>query len=188
MNIKVWLNQELYLDTVIKAWLDRFSSPLFDEIFKFITDFGSPLAYIVIGLVVFIFLAANKKKLEGVFVITSLFISWLMMLYLKSFWARERPIGEHLVVAEGFSFPSGHAMLSFVFYGFIAYIILVGHQGWKSRTLAIIIYIVILLIGISRVYLNVHYVTDVIAGYLFGGIILIVFIRILEWIKSHRKI
>ena len=83
-----------------------------------------------------------------------------------------------LVKEGGYSFPSGHAMVSFGFYGFLIYLAYKKINNKKIKyPLIISLALLILLIGISRIYLGVHYATDIIGGFIIGFIYLIVFIK-----------
>jgi undecaprenyl-diphosphatase len=92
---------------------------------------------------------------------------WILNYVLKGIFERERPSLPHLVDADFFSFPSGHAMHSLAFFGLLAY------HLWKKRMIHSYILWgltggLILLIGVSRVYLGVHYPIDIVAGYMAG--------------------
>ena len=92
---------------------------------------------------------------------------------LKGLFARPRPFFEHpLLVETSYSFPSGHAMESFVAYGMLAYLaVLLWLRSWETRVAVICgAALVVVLIGFSRMYLGVHYFSDVIAGYAAGGV------------------
>jgi undecaprenyl-diphosphatase len=85
----------------------------------------------------------------------------------------------HLVEETGFSFPSGHSMAAFGFYGYFIYLINISNINKKLKTLlTTILSILILLIGLSRVYLGVHYLSDIIAGFIVSLIYLVIFITI----------
>ena len=185
MSLDVLLERILFFDTFTRSLVVKLSSPVMDHIFKFITSFGSGWAFVILGTIISLLLIVNKKSIAAAFLVICLFTSWRLMLVLKLLFGRERPVGEHLVIAKGLSFPSGHAMVSIAFYGFLIYIITTGRQDRWSRVLAVLIGIFIFLIGLSRIYLNVHYATDVIAGFLFGAIVLLVFIKIYKWVKSQ---
>jgi len=83
----------------------------------------------------------------------------------KSWWAIPRPIGEHLVMVSDFSYPSGHAMLALVFYGFLAWYL--SEHGVK-RGWSLLLVIIALMVGISRPLLHVHFPADVIGGWAAG--------------------
>ena len=101
---------------------------------------------------------------------------------------RERPSILVEANAVGESFPSGHAMISMVCYGILAYFLA---RGIKSRKQANSIYVlfstVILLIGISRYIINVHYLTDIVAGYFFGCILLLFYIYFYEKVTKKSR-
>ncbi|NLB87665.1 MAG: phosphatase PAP2 family protein [Syntrophomonadaceae bacterium] len=108
------------------------------------------------------------------------------MSLLKDFFGRPRPSGEHLTIATGMSFPSGHAMLSMAFYGFVAYLLAQRVNSPQRRKLIWAVAVIfIFLIGFSRLYLNVHYPTDVIAGFLLGALFLFAFIKLYQRHRSH---
>lgn len=112
----------------------------------------------------FLFLQKNKKYAVAVLVISlgTVIINSL----LKSYFGRMRPPDPILSGVEGFSFPSGHAMSGLTFYGLLIY--LIGkHSGQKGtkRILIIFLFLTIISIGFSRIYLRVHYASDVIAGF-----------------------
>ena len=86
---------------------------------------------------------------------------------------------------SGFSFPSGHATIAVAFYGFLAYIFFRESKQWSARANIIFAGLfIIIAIGLSRLYLDVHYVSDVWAGYLVGLLWLIVGITVCEWIRQ----
>lgn len=167
------------LDQLIRGWLGHLSSPFFDHLFLQITNLGSPQAFICLATLLSVWLVFRKKWRDAFFMDGCLITAWWVMGQLKELFARPRPLGEHLTYAAGFSFPSGHAMISTAFYGFLAYLALRFLPGRSGKILASVLVAIIFLIGLSRVYLNVHYFSDVLAGFLLGGIILLLFIKLL---------
>ncbi|CFX98384.1 Phosphatidic acid phosphatase type 2/haloperoxidase [Syntrophomonas zehnderi OL-4] len=162
------------LDYLIQQKIMAANTPWLSQVMAVITNLGSPLAYITIAVLVFIGLGWQKRWWEALFSISSLFSAWVLMGFLKNIIARPRPLGEALTIATGFSFPSGHAMLSLAFYGFLA-LVVSGDCPPKYRSLIRVGFsVLILIIGFSRVYLNVHYTSDVLAGYILGALILAV--------------
>ena len=130
------------------------------KFFKFVTRFGD--WYIIIGIIILSFIF-YKKYFK--FILTNAVLITLINQCLKFLIQRPRPSGFQIIEVGGYSFPSGHAMISTAFYGFIFYLIYKSNLSNRYKiVLAIIVTLLIVLICISRVYLGVHYLTDVIAG------------------------
>jgi undecaprenyl-diphosphatase len=119
-------------------------------------------------------------------------VAWLgaelLTQLLKLSFHRPRPVVAHpLITAAEFSFPSGHASVSLVVYGMLAFFILLGLRSTLLKALVIVVTVLlVLLIGISRLYLGVHYFSDVAAGYVMGVIWLTICIDGMN-ILEHRK-
>ena len=131
--------------------------------FKGITFFGSTLGIIMASICLLIFYK-DKKDLIGLYV--CILLSTIINFVLKWMIARPRPALIHLVTETSTSFPSGHAMSSLTFYGYIIYLLWKSEikQIWKKLGTCFLS-LFILTIGYSRIYLNVHYVSDVLAGF-----------------------
>lgn len=115
--------------------------------------------------------------------------SYTLNLIIKNLIQRARPSWEHWVVESGYSFPSGHSMASIAFYGMLGYLLWL-HRKERGRPAAYILVLtglLILAIGLSRIYLGVHYATDVIAGFCAGGVWLTTCIYALQWIRRKRR-
>lgn len=105
---------------------------------------------------------------------------------LKNIFQRARPTTA-VYPEHSFSFPSGHAAIALAFYGFLTYILVRQTKHWAARvTLFLAGIIIILLIGFSRLYLGVHYLSDVWGGYLIGALWLIVGISISTWLYPKK--
>jgi undecaprenyl-diphosphatase len=110
------------------------------------------------------------------------------MFLLKGLFDRERPTVPLLFHAKGLSFPSGHALMSVTFYGLLIYMILKGVRNPVLKwTLIGLLILLIIIIGCSRVYLRVHYATDVIAGYCIGFLWLVFTVWMLNKIEKHSQ-
>jgi undecaprenyl-diphosphatase len=108
-----------------------------------------------------------------------------LMFALKFFFNRSRPLIPLLKDVPGLSFPSGHAFMSFIFYGFVIYLVNRDVQNRRTKWGIIsILAFVILAIGLSRIYLRVHYASDVLAGYCFGMMSLLILLRLLRQIEN----
>src|SRR6185503_3049979 len=96
----------------------------------------------------------------------------LLNFLLKLLFERSRPVFTNpIIVEQFFSFPSGHAMMSMIGYGMLAYFVLLRVSNrWARLAVVLIAAIIIILIGFSRIYLGVHYFSDVLAGFAAGGL------------------
>ena len=142
-------------------------------IVKIITQFGGIVVLVTVAIISLIVI---KNKKIGVLICANLAISAGLNQILKYIIQRPRPVEYRIIDESGYSFPSGHSMVSAAFYGFLIYLIYkkVKNKALKY-TLIISLSILILLIGTSRIYLGVHYTSDVIAGILISIIYLIIF-------------
>ena len=96
----------------------------------------------------------------------NLVLATLLNLLLKSLVRRERPVGYRLVAETGFSFPSGHSMVAMAFYGFLAWLAYRTCTTRRERAFYLLAFsVLIICVGFSRIYLGVHYASDVIAGF-----------------------
>jgi len=168
------LNEKLfYIDDYIYHYISKLISPSFTLFFKIITNLGSATILILITLLT---LLIFKNKRYGIFMSLNLIIVALLNQTLKAFFERPRPFDLMIIDESGYSFPSGHSMASMAFYGFIIFLIWKYCKNntikWLSTT---ILSILIILIGISRIYLGVHYASDVIAGFCISVAYLIIF-------------
>lgn len=144
---------------------------------KSVTRLGGAIVLITCTLCSIFFV---KKKKIGVCISLNLLISTGLNIILKNLVQRPRPIEYRLIDETGYSFPSGHSMVSTAFYGFIIYLIYSKIKNKKIKwTLIILLSFLILTIGTSRIYLGVHYTSDVIAGFLISISYLVIYISIL---------
>lgn len=124
-----------------------------------------------------------KDKWSALFFVITVAGGGLLNSLLKSFYGRERPSINEAIDATGFSFPSGHAMGAITLYGFLIFLIIRGRQKeWIKWTFSISLGVLVLLVGLSRVYLGAHYPSDVVAGFIGGLTWLLLCIIALEWI------
>ncbi|KAA9030652.1 phosphatase PAP2 family protein [Niallia endozanthoxylica] len=178
----------LFDQKVIEA-VRSYSSPALDSFMSFMTEWGSTFTLGLLLIISMIWLFVKRNNLYGMlFYSITVAGGGLLNLLLKNFFERERPNVNRIIEADGFSFPSGHSMGSITYYGFLAYLILRSKQKSLSKAgWGILCCLVILLIGISRIYLGVHYPSDVLAGYMAGGVWLILCISLLEILYLYRE-
>lgn len=154
---------------------------------QFITNFGGAICCLSITILLLLF---AKNKRIGIAVGVNLIIATAFNILLKSIFQRPRPIEYRIIDESGYSFPSGHSMVSMAFYGFLIYLIYKyvknKYVKWGSISMVTLL---ILTIGISRIYLGVHYASDVLAGFLFSISYLIVFIHIIckYWLAKKNS-
>ncbi len=142
-------------------------------IMLFATFIGSTY-FLVITWVGFCWRLFRKKELRTALFYTLVLLSSVGVNHLlKISYERPRPTSNPLVVEDSFSFPSGHSMVAIVFYSLIAFSVFRYSKGIWTRAAVIALAVVLILsIGFSRVYLGVHYPSDVVAGFI-GGLLLL---------------
>ena len=154
----------------------------------FISFLGSHLFLIPAWLAVLVFYYFIKKnKWHFIKLLTIALSNLLLMFGLKFFFNRPRPLIPLLKEAPGLSFPSGHAFMSFIFFGLMIYLVYrhVKHK-WLKWITVFTLALIIFMIGLSRVYLRVHYASDVIAGFCFGLISLLILLWLLRQIEKYN--
>ena len=164
----------LFIDNYIIN-LFKYKNDLLTNFMKVITVFGS--AYLIVPCcIVLLFILKNKKN--KILMASNLVIITLLNQILKHTFKRLRPINS-IISESGYSFPSGHSMVSMAFYGFLIYLLCKSNFKYKKIFIGLLI-ILILLIGISRIYLGVHYPTDVFGGFLLSISYLLIFIEVFK--------
>lgn len=138
-------------------------------------------------LIIGYFLFVRKHRWYSIKVPVISLSSMLLMFFLKNLFGRERPLIPLLQEAKGLSFPSGHAMMSFAFYGLIIYIVYENVKTGAKWLMIAGLMLTILFIGISRVYLRVHYASDVLAGFCLGLMWLVFSLFILNRMERFSK-
>ena len=150
-----------------------------------ITNFGGAIT--LIGLTI-IFLLIMKNKKMSFSILLNLVIVTFLNIFLKNIIQRPRPDDFRLINETGYSFPSGHSMISMAYYGYLIYLIFKFVKNKKLKTFLItFLCILILTIGLSRIYLGVHYTSDVIAGFVLSVSYLIIYTSIIKKYIIERE-
>ena len=148
---------------------------------KFITNFGGAI-FLSIATIALLLLIKNKKI--GLSIFSNIVIITILNQLLKRILRRPRPTEFRIVEETGYSFPSGHSMVSMAFYGYLISLI---YRYIKNKyikwSLIVLLSILICLIGISRIYLGVHYTSDVLGGFLLSISYLVVYISLIKNLK-----
>lgn len=175
----------LGFDTFVLSALEAIRTTQLTGVFVSVTLFGSKITIAILTLVCSIWLYRKGEYRLALLCILFNTINGLVTWILKLLIHRPRPdTVESLIEASGFSLPSGHASSSLLFYGMIAFLLLRTLRSPQARFALILSTVLfILCIGVSRLYLGVHYPTDVLIGFAIGGLMLCLFI----WLAPEQK-
>lgn len=168
------------LDTSILLAIQKLHTPLLDRIMLRVTSLGDPTVLLLVSLGLEFGLNHHNRRFQASTLGVAAGGAILLNCLLKLLFGRARPaLWDRLIHVGLHSFPSGHAMVSIVIYGFIGYILAKQFPQWQGQIFALT-FVLIVAIGFSRLYLGVHWPTDVIAGYAAGLVWLIACIERLE--------
>jgi undecaprenyl-diphosphatase len=179
------LKNFVFDDDAFKA-LRPYITPGRTQFMNAITFLGKHDALIPLNILLISYFIYKKKKWFAIRIGALALSSLLLKFILKLYFQRERPDIPVIEKVAGYSFPSGHALIGVVFYGLVIFVI--WHevkQKWLKIFLTAFFVLLILLISFSRVYLRVHYASDVIAGMAVGFIWLILSLRIIHGIEKR---
>lgn len=186
---RIFLLRNEELDLQVFAFLSQYVNETNNSIMQFITFFGTHKFLIPANLLLIAyFLLVKKHKWYSIKVPAVAISSLLMMAGLKNLFGRERPLIPLLEQARGLSFPSGHALMSVTFYGLMVYIVWHSIENKTAKwTIITFLLFFIFLIGFSRIYLKVHYTTDVIAGFAIGFLWLVISLKVIRRIEKYSQ-
>ncbi|MBX3082656.1 MAG: phosphatase PAP2 family protein [Anaerolineae bacterium] len=164
------------------------ATPTSTAVFEFISWLGLPGIWFV-GMFLGVYFVSKNERLNLAALVFALIGGLILNSTLKLLFARDRPVFiDPLVIEQNFSFPSGHAMLSLIGYGFLTYFLLKGLRNQIARILlSVAMILLVILIGTSRVTLGVHYLSDVIAGFAAGTVWLMSCFIALNGIYRRRR-
>jgi undecaprenyl-diphosphatase len=186
----VFLDKAFELDDEVFSLFKGYVSDTTTSFFNFFTFFGShnflvPANLVLMAIAFFVM----KNKWFGIKITAVALTSLLMMVTLKNFFNRPRPEIPLLGEVDGLSFPSGHAFMSFAFFGLLIYVIYKQVKNiWLRYIFIFLCLTMIVIIGLSRVYLRVHYTSDVMAGTCIGLMWLVISLSLLNYIEKKRKL
>jgi undecaprenyl-diphosphatase len=185
----VFLQNKKAIDSSVFDFLKGFVSDFHTDIMQFFTFLGTHTFLIPANIVLICyFLFIRKHRWYSIKIPVVSLSSLLLMYLLKFVFNRPRPLIPLLKEAQGLSFPSGHALNSMTFYGLLIYLVWQNIKQPVLKWLLVILFsITIIMIGISRVYLRVHYATDVIAGFCVGLMWLIISIWVLKKMETFSR-
>lgn len=176
-----------YVDQWTRSFVEQFDGTFVYAFLRGMTELGSTsfLVPFIVVMTLVLWWVLNNYVPAVIFAGGTL-TSHLLNTLIKHLVARERPSISVAANAEGHSFPSGHAMMSMVCYGLLAYFISKKFGSTKVIFLIQLFFaLIVFLIGLSRFFINVHYLTDIISGFFLGYICLIGLITLYVWIQKR---
>ena len=177
------------LDINVSTAIFNIRSPGLSSAFYFFTQLGSIYGVTAMTIIASIFFIRKQKTNHLIALLVSVLGSALSMHLLKNYFHRERPLNiAYYTTESSFSFPSGHATSAMSLIGLLCYFCLINIGNKRIRIMLFSLGIIyILLIGLSRIYLGVHFLTDVGAGFILGFLWVLVAIGMLEYL-THNKV
>ena len=162
------------IDNGVYNFIISFRCNFLDNYFRLITKLGN-VTYVIIVLGICVLFIRNRNV---VYLCFSMSLSVIFNYIIKHIIKRDRPNVLRLISQGGYSYPSGHTMISICCYGYLFYYVYKYVKNKYLRiSLLILLSIIIISIPISRIYLGVHYFSDIVGGLLLGGVILFIVIR-----------
>ena len=176
-------------DKSIAAFAVSLRNPQLTKIMQYITNVGDLYGYLImVALCTIAFYIAFKNWRYVLQIVFVLFVSSLANTLLKKIINRARPTAAHLVSVKTLSYPSGHAMSAMAFYGFMIYLLFTFKMNkYLKAALISVCGLMILAIGFSRVYLGVHFPSDIAGGYIAGFIWVVFCALIFNLIYFFRR-
>ena len=175
-----------YWDQAIQSWVHGLATPMLTQGMLALSWIGSPFALVPAVALAAGLLWWRGLKNDAVLVVAAALGGVALNEVMKLYFKRSRPDLPWAFVHEhSFSFPSGHSVLAIVMYGIIVYKTLDKlHSGWARTALMVGAFLMVAGIGVSRVYLGVHYPSDVAAGYFVGAVWLAAVIGSDLWVEA----
>ena len=188
-SIRPTMRRYKRVDLKIFDRIQAYTNERNNRIMKAFTFLGTHRFMIPANLaLIFYFLFIRKRTWFSIRVASVALSSLLLMMVFKKLFHRKRPLLPLLEPARGLSFPSGHAMMSVSFYGLLIYIVAHAIQQRTVKWMMIgSLVLLIRTIGFSRIYLRVHYASDVLAGYVTGSLWLLVSLDVLNRLEAFNK-
>jgi undecaprenyl-diphosphatase len=188
----IFVLKDEQFDFRVFNYLSSHVSPANNGIMLFFTALGKHTFLIPANIaLIFIFLFIKRHRWYSIKIPAIGLSSLALMFLLKNLFGRHRPDIPLLEEAKGLSFPSGHALMSVTFYGLLIYIVWkMVKPNWVKWSLVILLALLINIIGFSRIYLRVHYASDVMAGFAIGFLWLVFSIWALNRMEkfSNKKV
>lgn len=178
-----------HFDTAIIGFIQGLEAPWLTAIMKGFTWVGSGLVVSTITVIGFVVLYFFLRYRQQSFLLTVVVVGSIQFnKMLKYYFKRERPELHRIMDAKGFSFPSGHSMMAFALYAILAYI---AWRNVKTTTNHVLLVMfatfMIIMIGTSRIYLGVHYPSDIVGGYIASALWVTLAISVYSFFQNKRE-
>lgn len=187
---EVLYEEEYELDRAVAAYVsEQVVTPALTRFMRVMAFMASSTFLLpAYTLLTIFYLVIKQEKILGLGIALIGITGYIITHSLKNLFGRERPQDQLTEILTNFSFPSGHSVSAFLFYGLLVYLI------WNTKlrrvvkiVIAIFLFVLAILIGCSRIYLGVHYTTDVIAGFCIGFAWLLLSIWLIEKLLERRR-
>lgn len=175
------------LDTWISTNIINLWNPILNNIMIVITNFASTIFVVIFSFFMFLYLYFKKDKFEGYFYLSNITLGLVLVELIKKFIGRIRP-ENHLITVSNFSFPSGHTTFATIIALSIFFIYKDVYNKNLSKYLLSLVFLYPLIIAFSRVYLNVHWFSDVVGGLSLGVFIVTLNYLIFTYFLRKSKV
>lgn len=185
ITILVLTNNISSFDDSIYNFVFGLRNNFFDIYFKSVTCCANTITVICILIVLLLVIKDKYRNILGIAALSTVLTNQI----LKNIFTRPRPNHLRLIKQGGYSYPSGHAMISIAIYGFLIYYVYhkVKNKALKISLIGLLI-LLIISIGLSRIYVGVHYPSDILGGYTLALLILIlVVLGVDKYVKDGSK-
>lgn len=185
---KVVHSATIRFDNTIREYVHQFASPALTVCMRTLSIIGGQVLTALSVLVPLLLLLKGARR-AAIWLAVTTVGALVLDLALKYAFHRQRPIAFFGGSPSTFSFPSGHSLFSFCFYGTLAGLMATRATSKSMKALIYVIAVLLIFgIGLSRIYLGVHYPTDVIAGYLAAGVWVTTVVMLDRWRRRRRAI
>ncbi|PWW05469.1 undecaprenyl-diphosphatase [Paenibacillus cellulosilyticus] len=159
-----------------------------EQVWKAVTNLGSSLIIVAVALLYSIWFGLHRRTWAALYIPAAGIVAYACNQLLKGWVDRPRPLGAWGIEVDGASFPSGNAMLAMAVYGTIALsFVLYAIAGRAAKWIASIIGIIcIASVGFSRLFFGVHYLSDIVAGYAAGALVMLLALHLVHY-SLHRN-
>ena len=182
LSLLIALGKFVDIDSVFHSYILTIRNDDLTSLFKIITNFAGATFLLALTFIILLFRKKNKTSL---YILLNLVFSFIVNESVKGMFARSRPVGINLIDEIGYSFPSGHTMVAFSVYGFLVYLLCRKTKKLIVKIILVsVLFIGVFLIGFSRIYLGVHYFSDIIGGFLLSIIYLTIFTNVIRLEKK----